>query len=131
VFDVFAPHFPEVFPSETCDPTIKERYNFISTFVVQPSFHSAESAIEMDRMQRYHANDNVTLKYIDTGAEEVTARGKPWLILVRLSSFRVCIAVSSLLYFAAGDCIVFLLIVRQVRCLQALQPVKIIQEQIF
>lgn len=33
-------------------------------------------------MYSFRANDGVTLKYIDTGAEDAKAREKPWLILV-------------------------------------------------
>jgi hypothetical protein len=35
-------------------------------------------------MQSFQANDNVTLKYIDTGAFNSQEKEKPWLILVRL-----------------------------------------------
>jgi hypothetical protein len=38
----------------------------------------------MDNMQSFKSNDNVTLKYVDTGAVDENEREKPWLILVRL-----------------------------------------------
>jgi hypothetical protein len=34
-------------------------------------------------MQSFQANDNVTLKYIDTGAFNSQEKEKPWLVLVR------------------------------------------------
>jgi hypothetical protein len=40
----------------------------------------------MDEMQTFKTNDNVSLKYVDTGAVDESERGKPWLIFVcRLS----------------------------------------------
>ena len=38
---------------------------------------------KMDKMQSFKTNDNVTLKYFDTGAAEEGEDEKPWLILVR------------------------------------------------
>jgi len=34
-------------------------------------------------MQRFKANDNVTLKYVDTASAAADEDEKPWLILVR------------------------------------------------
>lgn len=41
----------------------------------------------MDKMQSFKTNDNVTLKYVDTGPAAADEDEKPWLILVRLFSF--------------------------------------------
>jgi hypothetical protein len=37
----------------------------------------------MDKMQSFKTNDNVTLKYFDTGNADEGEDEKPWLILVR------------------------------------------------
>jgi hypothetical protein len=39
----------------------------------------------MDNMQSFKTNDNVMLKYFDTGAAAEGEDEKPWLILVRWS----------------------------------------------
>jgi hypothetical protein len=39
----------------------------------------------LEKMQSFKTNDNVTLKYFDTGAAEEGEDDKPWLILVRAS----------------------------------------------
>jgi hypothetical protein len=41
----------------------------------------------MESMQSFKTNNNVTLKYFDTGAAEDGEDEKPWLILVRGFSF--------------------------------------------
>jgi hypothetical protein len=41
----------------------------------------------MDNMQHFKTNDNITLKYFDTGAAVDGEDEKPWLILVRCFSF--------------------------------------------
>jgi hypothetical protein len=39
----------------------------------------------MENMQSFKTNDNVTLKYFDSGAAEEGEDEKPWLILVSAS----------------------------------------------
>jgi hypothetical protein len=41
----------------------------------------------LEKMQSFKTNDDVTLKYFDTGAAEEGEDDKPWLMLVRCVSF--------------------------------------------
>ncbi len=53
-------------------------------------------------MQSFRTNDRITLKYLDTGAEDAVEGAKPWLILVccfsRLAGSALRLSPSSVCY---------------------------------
>jgi hypothetical protein len=57
--------------------------DFIPSLTSSTYSNPYSRAFVMENMQSFKTNDNVTLKYFDSGAAEEGENEKPWLILVR------------------------------------------------